>query len=125
MRASRTRGGPGCRRAWCDSAQDVDAACPQGNADIESFNGSLRAACLNASWFLSMHDAKDRLERWRQDYNTARPHSALGNLTPRTFTRQAHEARTIAEKLDQLRGQVQRHHLLTFDVDLNWRVNSQ
>ena len=51
-----------------------------------------------------MPDASDRLERWRQDYNTARPHSALGNLTPRAFARQAHEARTIAEKLDELRG---------------------
>ena len=41
------------------------------------------------------NDARARLESWRQDYSTARPHSALGNLTPRAFARQAHEARKI------------------------------
>ena len=69
---------------------------PTDHAYIEAFNARLRAECLNASWFLSMHDARDRIESWRQDYNTARPHSALGNLTPRAFARQAHEARKIA-----------------------------
>ena len=69
---------------------------PTDNAYIEAFNARLRAKCLNASWFLSMHDASDRIENWRQDYNTARPHSALGNLTPRAFARQVHEARKIA-----------------------------
>ena len=69
---------------------------PTDNASIEAFNARLRAECLNASWFLSMHDARDRIESWRHDYNTARPHSALGNLTPRAFARQAHEARKIA-----------------------------
>jgi len=69
---------------------------PTDNAYIEAFNARLRAECLNASWFLSLHDARDRIESWRHDYNTARPHSALGNLTPRAFARQAHEARKIA-----------------------------
>ena len=69
---------------------------PTDNAYIEAFNARLRAECLNASWFLSMNDARDRIESWRHDYNTARPHSALGNLTPRAFARQAHEARKIA-----------------------------
>ena len=69
---------------------------PTDHASIEAFNARLRAECLNASWFLSMHDARDRIESWRQDDNTARPHSALGNLTPRAFARQAHEARKIA-----------------------------
>ncbi len=69
---------------------------PTDNASIEAFNARLRAECLNASWFLSMNDARDRIESWRHDYNTARPHSALGNLTPRAFARQAHEARKIA-----------------------------
>ena len=69
---------------------------PTDNAYIEAFNTRLRTECLNASWFLSLHDARNRIESWRQDYNTARPHSALGNLTPRAFARQAHEARKIA-----------------------------
>jgi len=54
---------------------------PTDNSFIESFNARVRAECLNASWFLSMEDACDRIEAWRQDYNHYRPHSALGGLT--------------------------------------------
>ncbi len=39
--------------------------------------------CLNVNWFLSVDDAKMKIEVWRQDYNEFRPHSSLGNLTPR------------------------------------------
>jgi len=58
---------------------------PTDNAFIESFNGSLRAECLDTSWFLSLPDARRKLEEWRKDYNEARPHSALGNLTPSEY----------------------------------------
>jgi putative transposase len=40
---------------------------PTDNAFIESFNGSFRAECLDASWFLSLEDARSRCEAWRQD----------------------------------------------------------
>lgn len=63
---------------------------------------------LNASRFLSTTDAKDRIESWRHDYNTARPHSALGNLTPRAFVRQAHEVRTSLIPWTQDRGPLKR-----------------
>ena len=69
---------------------------PTDNALIEAFNGRLRAECLNASWFLSLADARDRIEDWRCAYNEDRPHSALGNLTPRAFAIQAHRARGVA-----------------------------
>jgi len=49
---------------------------------IESFNGSFWDECLNAHWFLSLEDAQEKIERWRQEYNGFRPHSSLGNLTP-------------------------------------------
>lgn len=58
---------------------------PTDNAFIESFNGSVRAACLNKNWFLSLDDAKEKTEAWRVDYNEHRPHSALGNLAPKEF----------------------------------------
>ena len=58
---------------------------PTDNALIESFNGSVRAECLNENWFLSLDDAKEKIESWRQDYNEHRPHSALGNLAPKEF----------------------------------------
>ena len=69
---------------------------PTDNAHIEAFNARLRAECLNASWFLSLADARDRLEAWRREYNEERPHGSLGNLTPRAFAEQAQHARKVA-----------------------------
>lgn len=36
---------------------------PTDNAYIESFNGSFRDECLNTNWFLSLEDARDKIER--------------------------------------------------------------
>jgi putative transposase len=66
---------------------------PTDNAHIEAFNSRLRAECLNASWFLSLANARERLEAWRRDYNEERPHGSLANLTQRTFAEQAQQAR--------------------------------
>jgi putative transposase len=69
---------------------------PTDNAFIETFNARIRAEGLNASWFFSLADARERIEAWRIDYNTERPRSALGHLTLRAFARQAQHARTIS-----------------------------
>lgn len=61
---------------------------PVENAVIESFNGRLRDECLNANVFVSLHDARHKIEAWRIDYNEHRPHSSLGYLTPQEFTKQ-------------------------------------
>jgi putative transposase len=58
---------------------------PTDNALIESFNGSFRDECLNTNWFLSVDDARKKVDTWRRDYNGFRPHSSLGNLTPEQF----------------------------------------
>lgn len=58
---------------------------PTDNGLIEAFNGRLRAECLNTNWFLSLDDARSKVEFWRRHYNGDRPHSALGNLAPREF----------------------------------------
>ncbi len=58
---------------------------PTDNAFVESFNGRLRDECLNAHWFLSLADAKSKIEAWRRHYNESRPHTALGWLTPQEF----------------------------------------
>ena len=55
---------------------------PTDNAFIESFNGKFRAECLNAHWFMSLDDARQKCEAWRRDYNEERPHSAIGNKAP-------------------------------------------
>lgn len=66
------------------------------NAFIEGFNARLRSECLNASWFLSMADARVRIEAWREDYNHYRPHTSLGNLTPAEFADQLRRARELS-----------------------------
>lgn len=55
---------------------------PTDNAFIESFNGSFRDECLNVNWFLSLDDAKEKINSFKEEYNHFRPHSALENLTP-------------------------------------------
>jgi putative transposase len=62
---------------------------PTDNAKVESFNGRLRQECLNTHWFLSLDDARSKIEEWRRDYNEVRPHSALQWATPAEFARQA------------------------------------
>lgn len=58
---------------------------PVENAYIESFNGRFRDECLNEHWFVSMRHARQLIEEWRIEYNTERPHSSLGYLTPVQF----------------------------------------
>ena len=58
---------------------------PTDNAYIESFNGSLRDECLNSHWFMSLEDAKQKIEAWRWEYNLIRLHYALGFMTPSEF----------------------------------------
>jgi putative transposase len=55
---------------------------PTDNPFIESFNGSFRDECLNVNWFLSLEDAEQKIEAWREEYNAFRPHSSLNNQTP-------------------------------------------
>jgi putative transposase len=61
---------------------------PVENCFIESFNGKFRDECLNEHWFADLEDARKKIEKWRIDYNTNRPHSSLGQLTPKEFLNQ-------------------------------------
>ena len=72
---------------------------PMENGHIESFNGRLRDECLNVMQFMSLDDARAKIESWRVDYNQRRPHSSLGHLTPSEFVRnrQENRARKSAE----------------------------
>ena len=62
---------------------------PTDNAYIESFNGSFRDECLNTNWFMSLEDAENKINQWRNDYNCFRPHSALTYQTPAAFASRA------------------------------------
>lgn len=75
--------------SWCEQRgirlHFIEKGKPVQNAYVESFNGRLRDECLNANWFVSLPDARRIIERWRQEYNGARPHSSLGYLPPTEF----------------------------------------
>jgi putative transposase len=58
---------------------------PTENGHIESFNGRLRDECLNVEIFLDLADARSKPDKWRNDYNQQRPHSALADRTPDEF----------------------------------------
>jgi putative transposase len=67
---------------------------PTQNAFIESFNGKFRDECLNEHWFINLADAQQKIEDWRCEYNTFRPHSSLGGMPPSEFaSRQMNEER--------------------------------
>ena len=55
---------------------------PTDNAFIEAFNSRFRAECLNAHWFLSLADARKKMEDWRKYYNEEHPHWAIGQKPP-------------------------------------------
>jgi putative transposase len=61
---------------------------PMENGYVESFNGRFRDECLNENWFTNLADAREKIAQWKQDYNQARPHSALGYHTPEEFATQ-------------------------------------
>ena len=52
------------------------------NGYCESFNGKLRDECLNGEIFYSLREAHVVIEHRRVEYNTRRPHSALGYRPP-------------------------------------------
>ena len=59
---------------------------PTDNAFAESFNGRFRDECLDQHWFASLEEARQTIEAWRIEYNTERPHRALGQQTPAAWT---------------------------------------
>ena len=60
----------------------IERGSPWENGYCESFNGKLRDECLNGEIFYSLKEAQVIIEQWRVQYNTKRPHSALGYRPP-------------------------------------------
>ena len=63
----------------------IEPGSPWQNAYVESFNGRARDELLNGEQFDSLLEAKVVISDWRIDYNTDRPHSSLGMLTPAAY----------------------------------------
>jgi hypothetical protein len=74
---------------WVDSNHACGVHKGTDNALVESFNGRLRDECLNTHWFLSLDDARAKLETWRRDFNETRPHTSLGFMMPAEFASSA------------------------------------
>ncbi len=95
--------------SWCEEHQvilrPIQPGKPSQNGHIESFNGRLRDECLNANWFMSLSDARRKVELWRRDYNEQRPHSSLGYLTPNEFAVGLSFALLSVNKADRARTQ--------------------
>ncbi len=77
---------------------------PTQNAFIESFNSRLRDACFNECQFGSRVDAIEKVEAWRIDGNTARPHSSISNQTRAAFASASIFAMQWSETLRYPRG---------------------
>jgi len=66
----------------------IEPGSPWENGYIESFNGKLRDELLNGEIFETLLEAKVLIEEWRREYNTKRPHSALGYRPPTPETKE-------------------------------------
>lgn len=60
----------------------IQPGSPWENGYCESFNGKMRYELLDGEIFFTLFEAKVVIEKWRQHYNTKRPHSALGGIPP-------------------------------------------
>ncbi len=80
-----------CRLAGTQTAY-IEPGSPWENPFVESFNGRLRDELLNIEEFACLTEARVIIEDWRIQYNTYRPHSALGGLTPTEYaTKENHQ----------------------------------
>ncbi len=67
----------------------ITPGSPWENGYVESFNCRLKQF-LKGDIFDTMLEARILVERWRQHYNTVRPHSSLGYKPPAPETRKPH-----------------------------------
>ena len=60
----------------------IEPGSPWENGYLESFNGKLRDDLLDREIFYTLTEAPILIDRWRRQYNTVQPHSALGYRPP-------------------------------------------
>ncbi len=60
----------------------IEPGSPWENGYNESFNGKLKDELIDREIFYSLREAQVLVEQWRREYNTVRPHSALGYRPP-------------------------------------------
>jgi transposase InsO family protein len=76
-------------RDWCrihhTTTSYIEPGAPWENPFVESFNGRARDELLTIEEFGTLLEAQVVIEAWRVEYNTYRPHSSLGGLTPAEY----------------------------------------
>jgi len=87
------------KQAGC-STLFIEPGSPWENGYIESFNDKFRDECLNREIFRNGREAQVIVEAFRQEYNSYRPHSALGYLTPAEFAKRYYEKNQV-ERVNQ------------------------
>lgn len=73
-----------CRTAGTRTAY-IEPGSPWENPFVESFNSRARDELFNIEEFATLLEAQVVVEAWRIEYNTYRPHSSLGDLTPAEY----------------------------------------
>jgi putative transposase len=93
---------------WCQDngveLRFITPGKPTQNGHIESLNGTFRDECLNEHWFTDLHDARQKIEAWRIQYNRIRPHSSLGRATPEETYRKLRGQKSVQEPVVRLEG---------------------
>ena len=69
------------------------------NPYVESFGSRIRDELLSGELFETLAEAQVLVEDWRVDYNTNRPHSALGMMAPARFAASWRRSGSINQRL--------------------------
>jgi len=74
---------------WCKrkrvELRFIQPGKPMQNGFMERLNRFYREDVLDAYWFNDLHQIRVLTDKWREDYNTEHPHSALGDMPPREY----------------------------------------
>ena len=65
---------------------NIEPRKPTQNAFIDYFNATFRQRCLDAHWFADIVNSIEKIEYWRNDYNTEGPHRSITRPTPTPTT---------------------------------------
>ena len=100
----------------------IEPGSPWENGSVESFNGKLRDELLDREIFYTLTEATILIERWRREYNTVRPHSALGYRPPAP---DANRLAASANELAELEMCWEQHPLSSRVVTLTWSTDKR